>query len=796
MLSRAQKLLLRLSLHLRIAVFVSSILFAVFVAFGYIGWEAVSQSTANTIKERQATARVLAGHLDNLIAHAQAHLIVVASEISRSGLDLHSAEVESVLDHALPQMRFFFSWLLLFDREGRLVLVTPSLDVATVNLEVQAIVDEAVQNERPVISNLVQLPVTGATGILFVVPIVRNGDAIGALAGEVRLPHFSFSSVALALELGDTGHVEVLDERGRIIVLRSPEDIGLETEHRDFYAPLLASRMPGVGPAYPFGETYGDEAHITAFVPLVNAPWGAGVGQSEAETFRAALALRDRALAVALVALIVALGCTWIGTQSVVGPIKSLTDDGERMATGDLSSPIQIVQPDEIGRLAYVLEAMRQRLGRSVAEIRALNHELEQRVHARTRELEVSNRHLQALTTVATTASRGLAPTDVLNTALRELVTALKARDAWALLWDEERRQMRFAGDNLHQEAIWIANGDDPRPRVPCLEALMSATTSCSAGDFCSALNGSPVHGNDGVRCWSTPIQIGEQMVGALCVSRDTDKGLEAAERTLLNGVAQQVAFAFENTRLSEERARLEAARRVEVVRAELLASVSHELRTPLGFIKGYTTTMLRNDVNWDDSQRREFLGTIDEECDRLTELIDSLLDAARIQAGRLQLHAQPTDLEGVLRRSVERLASSLSGHTIELCLRVSPTIIADATRLEQVVVNLLQNAVKYSPNGDPIEVHLDSAEQGIRIGVLDHGMGVSATEATKIFEPFYRGQDGPAKEIGGAGLGLAICRAIVEAHGGQIWAEPRTSGGTAVYLTLPSRVSALDAAS
>jgi two-component system sensor histidine kinase KdpD len=244
----------------------------------------------------------------------------------------------------------------------------------------------------------------------------------------------------------------------------------------------------------------------------------------------------------------------------------------------------------------------------------------------------------------------------------------------------------------------------------------------------------------------------------------------------------------FQKARLAEDRARLEAARRMEVLRAELLASVSHELRTPLGFIKGYATTLRREDVHWDAAQQAEFLQIIDEETDHLTQLVDSVLDIARAQAGRMKLSREPLNLEQVARRSVERMNGSLAGRDVRIRSEAVPSIEADRSRLEQVLLNLLQNAVKYSPSGSPIDVTIGGTGAEVDVAVLDRGVGISEAEAHRIFEPFYRTPGAATNAVDGSGLGLAVSRVIVQAHGGHIWAAPRDGGGTGVHVSLPTR--------
>jgi two-component system sensor histidine kinase KdpD len=282
-------------------------------------------------------------------------------------------------------------------------------------------------------------------------------------------------------------------------------------------------------------------------------------------------------------------------------------------------------------------------------------------------------------------------------------------------------------------------------------------------------------------------MRVGDNAFGVLALTTAGDCQLGPDARALMQGVADEVAVALENARLAEERTQLEAARQMEVLRAELLASVSHELRTPLGFIKGYTTSLLRKAVTWEPEEQREFLEIIDEETDHLTEMVDGILDVARARAGRLELRLDSVDLEQVVRRSLERMSSTLEQRDVRLIADGSATVAADDVRLQQVVVNLLQNAAKYSPEATPIELRLDIRDGMARLAVLDRGVGVSAADTARIFEPFYRVQDRRTARVGGAGLGLAICRAIVDGHGGRIWAEPRAGGGSRFCFSLPA---------
>jgi two-component system sensor histidine kinase KdpD len=256
----------------------------------------------------------------------------------------------------------------------------------------------------------------------------------------------------------------------------------------------------------------------------------------------------------------------------------------------------------------------------------------------------------------------------------------------------------------------------------------------------------------------------------------------------VLAAICDQIAVAVENAHLAAELRRLEAQREVERMRSELISAVSHELRTPLGFIKGYATTLLREDTPIEPETRRHFLEIIDEETDKLEHMLEELLDAGRLQAGRLAIERRPTALAPLLERAIDKARHSLeaSGHVVELRLPADePVVEADPLRIEQVLDNLLENAARYSDPGSPIEVTLTAADDDAHLRVTNRGSGLPTAELEQIFEPFYRGESSRARRVRGAGLGLAICRGIVHAHDGRIWAESG-AGTTSFLLTIP----------
>jgi two-component system sensor histidine kinase KdpD len=253
-------------------------------------------------------------------------------------------------------------------------------------------------------------------------------------------------------------------------------------------------------------------------------------------------------------------------------------------------------------------------------------------------------------------------------------------------------------------------------------------------------------------------------------------------QRLLLDAFARQAALALERARLAEQAAA--AARRAshEEMRSSLLSAVSHDLRTPLAVITGAATTL--REGGRASPVEGELLDTICEEADRLERLVRNLLDMTRLQSGALEVRREWIPLEEIVGSALTRLDDRLTGRPVRTALPADlPLVSADAVLLEQVLVNLLENAAKHTPARSPVDIAARAEEGAVAIDVADRGPGIPAGAESRIFEKFFRGNGGSAP---GSGLGLAICRGIVDAHGGTLVAENRSGGGALFRITLP----------
>ena len=221
-------------------------------------------------------------------------------------------------------------------------------------------------------------------------------------------------------------------------------------------------------------------------------------------------------------------------------------------------------------------------------------------------------------------------------------------------------------------------------------------------------------------------------------------------------------------------------------LKSELLSNVSHELKSPLTSIKGIISSLLQEDISWDDDTIKMLLAGISEESDRLASLVTNLLNMSKLEAGIWNPERELCNMSEVINETLERERWVQKGHVFETDLGLDlPEVYADSNQMKQVLVNLLENAAAYSEEATKIVVAARKANGDLEISVSDHGAGIPREELDKVFDKFYRGSQ-KRRRPGGTGLGLAICKSIILAHGGRIWAESQIGRGTTFYYTLP----------
>jgi len=327
-----------------------------------------------------------------------------------------------------------------------------------------------------------------------------------------------------------------------------------------------------------------------------------------------------------------------------------------------------------------------------------------------------------------------------------------RSKDAEAdAAWGDE-----FAGQVIKKGQYLLL---DPKPDVPSSDRLHRAY-----------LLGFPLH-------------LGGIVKGAVIFVRFGGPLYEEAHISIAAIAADLLSLLFERVTWSEMRDDLNDLKRQMQLQEDFVSTISHELRTPLGFIKGYSTSLLRQDTSWDEETQREFLTIIDEEADRLSLFIENVLEAARLQSKTLPLRFQPLRLDAVLRDVIMRVRARHKELNVIMEFKAVPSIAGDGVRLAQVFDNLFTNAIKYAP-GSPILVSLNQVDEDVVVSLNDHGQGIPDESLPLIFERFYRVRG--EKTVTGTGLGLYICRQIIQAHRGKIWAESTLGKGTTFFIKLP----------
>jgi len=232
--------------------------------------------------------------------------------------------------------------------------------------------------------------------------------------------------------------------------------------------------------------------------------------------------------------------------------------------------------------------------------------------------------------------------------------------------------------------------------------------------------------------------------------------------------------------------------REVENLRETFLSMLGHELQTPLSIIKGYTSTLARSDGNWDPETLRNSLEVIEAESDRLSSIMNKLLLASRIAAGTPALTKEEVELLPLVEKVVRRLQAMTTVHSFQVEFEPDfPPVSADPALMEEVLTNLIDNAIKYSPNGGKITISGRNAGKEVRVTVADEGIGIPKEDMEHIFERFQRTERSVVKKVKGIGLGLYICKAIIEAHGGRIEVASKVDRGSQFTFTLPLEQSA-----
>jgi K+-sensing histidine kinase KdpD len=417
------------------------------------------------------------------------------------------------------------------------------------------------------------------------------------------------------------------------------------------------------------------------------------------------------------------------------------------------------------------------------------------------KDIERLQRQLYALTEIAKTLTLPLELPELLNAVIQKIIGVIEPAEVGAvMLWDQPSGLFHpaaafgYDGQALSElglragEAITGKVFDDGVGRlVSTPERVAEAMADMRPSNRAVMTR---ALGSDALpRCTlAAPIKVGAYKYGVLVL--ETIQGpavFSDSDLPFLQTISDLVALAIDRDRLAAQADAVREERRAERMRSEVLATLSHELRMPLTAIQGYSSALLLDEVDWSEEKGQKFLRLIEEESENMQSMLKDILDSSLIDVDQLIIERQPVRLQHLARDVAEEMQHQTESHQIIVDFPEKfPILAIDPRWIKQVFRNILDNAIKYSPEGGLIVIRGEERPSDVVIIVADQGIGISPEDLIPLFERYFRVRSLANLHIPGIGLGLPISRAIVEGHGGRIWAESNLGEGTTIYFSLP----------
>jgi signal transduction histidine kinase len=703
---------------------------------------ALEQSTQRTDRGlAQAISLEIASNMraaneeDSILSTSQ-----VARQLNRS--QLNSAFAAASL--SLPDISLYF----VCDTSGHLLLTYPASTQSQPNRPCDYIISaQALHVGTPYISSARVSPTTKATVITVMAPIENSQrHLIGLMGINVSVVQLTLQLVAMQRQMATDGesHIWLVDRPGTL--LASTDHVPFQSSLRSILPSLLYVQRQE--PASVIAQEKGRN-WLYSYVPVAGTPWSV-VLQRPTDVAFAALISFQNSLLIALIMLLVGASFFWLVLHGwVVSPLSKLAlavgmirpDQGSNVADGALLARDRH-RVDEIGRLISSFSVMED-------EIHALFRKSDER----------SQRRLQTLDAIMRSMDEGV----LLEHRDGHVIYANQSFTQFVGISPQELQLEDSTNNGLVEEKL-LAIIENP-------DEYLSATTAVEEGK--------------GSQTISFQTRGYYNRVGQFVAVR-RDIRLRLFQVRALTGELIGRGKIYRDVTQQNE---------AEQIKKNLLAIVSHELRTPLTAMKGYATSLLATDVELDASLQEYFLRRIVEEGDRMAELVTSLLEMSQLEAGTLKLSPSLHRLDAL----IEHVVSQGEYQQMQVHLPADlPLLYVDGRRIELVLRNLLENARRYAGVDTLIEIsaNYESAQQrnsegGLYLHISDTGPGLPTHLTERIFDRFYQVDGGMQRSTGGVGLGLAICRGFIEAHGGRIWAENRVGcvSGAIFHIWLPPRI-------
>ena len=417
------------------------------------------------------------------------------------------------------------------------------------------------------------------------------------------------------------------------------------------------------------------------------------------------------------------------------------------------------------------------------------------------KDIERLQRQLYALTEIAKTLTLPLELPELLNAVIQKIIGVIEPAEVGAvMLWDQPSGLFRpaaaFGYDAQALSELGLRAGEAITGKVFDDGAGRLVSTPERVAEAMADMRPSNravitrALGSDALpRCTlAAPIKVGAYKYGVLVL--ETIQGpavFSDSDLPFLQTISDLIALAIDRDRLAAQADAVREERRAERMRSEVLATLSHELRMPLTAIQGYSSALLLDEVDWSEEKGQKFLRLIEEESENMQSMLKDILNSSLIDVDQLIIERQPVRLQHLARDMAEEMQHQTESHQIIVDFPEKfPILAIDPRWIKQVFRNILDNAIKYSPEGGLIVIRSEERPSDVVIMVADQGIGISPEDLIPLFERYFRVRSLANLHIPGIGLGLPIARAIVEGHGGRIWAESNLGEGTTIYFSLP----------
>lgn len=411
---------------------------------------------------------------------------------------------------------------------------------------------------------------------------------------------------------------------------------------------------------------------------------------------------------------------------------------------------------------------------------------------------------LYVLTEIARTLAVNLELAELLQSVLEKITTVLEPAELGIiLLWDPSTQLFRpvaASGPALNDAqaalALNLAEGESITGKVFAEEKAKLIPTAADVAAEKSSLHPDKrammtrAYGSDylPISAVAAPLSKDEHKYGVLVLETMQGPGcFSEDDLTFIQALADLIALEIDRARLNAEAAVVHQAKEADRLRSEIMAALSHELRTPLAAIKGYATALMLEEVSWPEEKQIEFLRLIEEETDNLEQMVTDIMDASLIDIGQLHIEPQPLRLPHLAEEVAQEMQHQTKSHHFVVDFPADfPIVDADARRLRQVFRNILDNAIKYAPDGGLIMIRGEVRPTDVVVSISDQGVGISPEDLIPLFDKYFRVKAPTGYHVPGTGLGLPVARAIVETHGGRIWAESQIQEGTTLHFSIP----------